>query len=324
MPRKFLLAALAAAILIASTTHQVRAESYPSRPVRVLVGFVAGGAADLSARLIGQCLSDRLGQPFVVENRPGAGSNIATQVLISAPADGYALLLVTLANAVNTTLYDKLNFDFVRDVAPVAGIFRVPLIMAVHPSVPVKTVPEFVAYAKANPGKISFGSAGNGSAVHMAGELFKMMADVDMTHVPYRGEAAALTDLLGGRLQVVFGTMSSSIEYVRTGQLRALAVTSSTRSALLPNIATVSEFISGFEAAAWAGIGAPRRTPHEIVTELNKEANACLADSKIGQRLADFGGTALSLSPAEFGKDISNETEKWGKVIKFAGIKLNE
>jgi tripartite-type tricarboxylate transporter receptor subunit TctC len=273
---------------------------------------------------MGQCLSDRLGQPFIVENRPGAGSNIATQVLISAPADGYELLLVTLANAVNTTLYDKLNFDFSRDVAPVAGIFRVPLIMAVHPSVPAKTVSEFVAYAKANPGKVSFGSSGNGSAVHMAGELFKMMADVDMTHVPYRGEAAALTDLLGGRLQVVFGTMSSSIEYVRTGQLRALAVTSSTRSELLPHIATVSEFIPGFEAAAWAGMGAPRSTPSEIVTDLNKEANACLADPKIRQRLADFGGTALSLSPGEFAQHVSNETEKWGKVIKFAGIKVNE
>ena len=281
--------------------------------------FAPGGGADIIARLIGQWLSERLGQPFIIENRPGAGSNIATEAVVHAPADGYTLLLVSPANAINATLYDKLNFNFIRDIAPVAGIIRVPNVMVVNPSVPAKTVPEFIAYAKANPGKLNMASAGIGTAPHVAGELFKMMAGVDMVHVPYRGDGPALTDLIGGQVQVMFAAMPSSIEYIRAGKLRALAVTTATRSEALPDIPTVGDFVPGYEASGWYGIGAPKNTPAEIIDKLNKEINAGLADPKIKARLADLGGTVLPGSPADFGKLIADETEKWAKVIKFAG-----
>ena len=280
-------------------------------------------ANDIVARLIGQWLSERLGQPFIIENRPGAGSNIATEAVVRAPPDGYTLLLVGPPNAINATLYDKLNFNFIRDIAPVASIVRVPNVMVVNPSVPAKTVPEFIAYAKANPGKINMASAGIGSSAHVAGELFKMMTGVDMVHVPYRGAAPALTDLLGGQVQVCSPRMPASIEYIKAGKLRALAVTTATRSEALPDVPTVGEFVPGYEASSWYGVGAPKNTPAEIVDKLNKEINAALADPKIKARLADLGGTALAGSPADFGKLIADETEKWGKVIRAANIKPN-
>jgi tripartite-type tricarboxylate transporter receptor subunit TctC len=270
---------------------------------------------------MGQWLSERLGRPFVIENRPGAGGNIGTETAVHAPPDGYTLLLVSLANATNATLYDKLNYNFIRDIVPVAGIIRVPNVMEVNPAVPVKTVPEFIAYAKANPGKVNMASAGNGSPPHVAGELFKMMAGVNMQHVPYRSGGAALTDLLGGQVQLTFESTSSSIEYIRTGKLRALAVTTSTRSAALPDIPTLSDFVPGYEASSWYGIGAPKDTPPDIIDKLNQEINAGLADPKIKARFADLGGMALSGSPADFGKLIAEETEKWGKVIRAANIK---
>ena len=286
-----------------------------------IVGFAPGGAADIVARLIGQWLSERLGQPFVIENRPGAGSNIATEAVVRAPADGYTLLLVTAANAINATLYDKLNFNFIRDIAPVASIIRVPLVMVVNPSVPAKTVPEFIAYAKANPGKINMASAGNGTAAHMAGELFKMMAGVDMVHVPYRGGGARAHRSARRTGAGHVRPHAASIEYIKAGKLRALAVTTATRSEALPDIPTVGEFVPGYEASAWFGVGAPKNTPAEIVDKLNKEINAALADPKIKARLADLGGTVLAGSPADFGKLIADETEKWGKVIRAANIK---
>jgi tripartite-type tricarboxylate transporter receptor subunit TctC len=297
------------------------AQAYPSRPVHWIVGFTPAGGNDIVARLMGQWLSERLGQPFVIENRPGAGTNIATEVVVNAPPDGYTLLLANLANAINATLYERLNFHFIRDIAPVAGISQAPLIMVVNPSVPAKTVSEFIAYAKANPGKVNMGSAGIGSAGHLAGELFKMMAAVSLVHVPYRGNAPALTDLIAGQVEVVFPSAASSIEYVKTGKLRGLAVTGATRLEALPDLPTVGESIPGYEASSLYGIGAPRNTPAEIVGKLNKEVNAALADPKMRARLADLGGTPLPGSPAQFGKLIVDETEKWGKVIKFAGIK---
>ncbi len=297
------------------------AQTYPTRPVRLIVGFTPSGATDILARLIGQWLSERLGQQFVIENRPGAGSNIGTEAVVRAPADGYTLLLVAPANAINATLYDRLNFNFIRDIAPVAGLIRVANVMEVNPSVPAKTLPEFIAYAKANPGKINMASAGNGSQQHVAGELFKMMTGVSMVHVPYRGGGPALTDLLGGQVQLYFGTTASTIEYIRTGKLRALAVTTATRSQALPDVPTVGELVPGYEASSWYGIGAPMGTPAEIVDKLNKEINAGLADPKIKARLADMGGTALTGPPAEFGKLIADETEKWGKVVKLSGAK---
>jgi tripartite-type tricarboxylate transporter receptor subunit TctC len=319
--RQFLhLAAGAAALPIVSRI--ARAQTYPSRPVRLIVGFAPGGGTDITARLMGQWLSERLGQPFIIENRSGAGGNIGTEAVVHAPPDGYTLLLVSLANATNATLYDKLNYNFIRDIVPVAGIIRVPNVMEVNPAVPVKTVPEFIAYAKAYPDKINMASAGNGSPPHVAGELFKMMAGVNMQHVPYRSGGEALTALLGGQVQVTFESTSSSIEYVRTGKLRALAVTTSTRSEALPDIPTVGEFVPGYEASSWYGIGAPKNTPAEIVDRLNKEINAGLADPKIKARFADLGGMTLSGSPADFGKLIADETEKWGKVIRVANIKL--
>ena len=289
--------------------------------MRIIVGFAPGGALDIMARLIGQWLSERLGQPFVIENRPGAGTNIGTETVVKAPPDGYTLLLAGTPNAINATLYEKLNFNFIRDIASVAGISRAPLVMAVHPSVPAKTVPEFIAYAKANPGKISMASAGIGAPSHVSGELFKMMAGVNVVHVPYRGAGPALVDLLAGQVQVGFPSMPSSIEYVRAGKLRALAVTSATRSDALADIPTVGEFLPGYEASASYGIGAPKGTPVEIIDMLNKEINAALGDPKMKARLADLGGTPLLGSAADFGKLIAEETEKWAKVIKFAGIK---
>jgi len=289
--------------------------------VRLVVGAPAGGGFDIVARLMGQWLSERLGQPFVIDNRPGAGGNIGTEAVVRAPSDGYTLLLITAASAINVTLYEKLNFNLSRDIVPVAGIADVPEVMVVNPSLPAKTVPEFIADAKANPGKLSMASGGNGTPSHVAGELFKMMTGTNMVHVPYRGLSPALTDLLGGQVQVALGGLPSSIEHVRTGKLRALAVTTATRSEALPNIPTVGEFVPGYEASMWYGIGAPKNTPAEIVAKLNTEVNAALADPKLKARLADVGGTVLAGSSADFGKLIADETEKWAKVIKLAGIK---
>jgi tripartite-type tricarboxylate transporter receptor subunit TctC len=297
-----------------------RAQAYPSRPVRLVVGFPPGGGTDITARLIGQWLSERLGQQFVTENRPGAGSSIAAEAVVRAPADGYTLLMVTAANAINATLYDKLNFNFLRDIAPVAGIMLVQNVMTVNPTLPVKTVPEFIAYAKTNPGKINMASAGIGGAGHLSGELFKMMAGVDIVHVPYRGVAPALSDLLGGQVQVIFATMPSAIEYVRAGTLRALAVTTAMRSDALPNIPTVGDFVPGYEASDWYGLCAPKNTPGDIIDKLNKEINAALVDPKMRARIAELGGAVLP-SPANFGKLIADETEKWAKVVRAANIK---
>jgi len=299
------------------------AQAYPARPVHIIVGFAAGGSNDIIARLIGQWLSERLYQPFIIENRPGAGSNVGTEAVVSARPDGYTLLLVNSANAINATLYQTLNFDFIRDIAPVASIIRQPDLLLINPAVPAKTVPEFIAYAKANPGRINMASAGIGSEPHLAGELFKMMSGIDVVHVPYRGAGPVLTDLLGGQVQLYFGGVASSIEYVRTGRLRALAVTTKTRSAALPDLPTVSEFVPGYEASAFYGLGAPRGTPVEIVGKLNEEINVALADPKFKARLADLGGSILPGSPANLGKLIADETEKWGKVIRAANIRLS-
>jgi tripartite-type tricarboxylate transporter receptor subunit TctC len=298
-----------------------RAQAYPTRPVRIIVGFAPAGAGDIVARLMGQWLSERLGQPFVVENRPGANGNIAAQAGVRAPADGYTLLMVSSANAANAALYDKLSFNFLRDIAPVAGIIRASYVMAVNPTVPAKTVPELILYANTNSGKISMASVGVGSGTHLAGEWFKMMAGVNMVHVPYRGGGPAFNDLLAGQVQVMFPTTVGSIGYIRAGRLRALAVTTATRSDVLPDVPTVDEFLPGYEASAWFGVGAPKATPAEIIEKLNEEINAGLADPKIKARLADLGGTVLALSPADFGKLVADETEKWGKVIRAANIK---
>jgi tripartite-type tricarboxylate transporter receptor subunit TctC len=297
------------------------AETYPTRPVHLIVGFAAGGAPDILARLMGEWLSSRLGQPFVIENRTGAGSNIATETVVQAPGDGYTLLLASLANAVNATLYEKLNYNFMRDTVPVAGISRDPNVMVVVPSFPAKTVPEFIAYAKANPGKINMASPGVGTSPHMAGELFKFMTGIQMTHVAYRGSPPAITDLLGGQVQVYFAPISASIEYVRAGKFRALAVTTAKRADALPDVPTVGEFVPGYEASAFYGVSAPKATPAEIVNKLNGEINAGLTDPKLKARLADLGSSPFVGSPSDFGKLIAEETEKWGKVVKFANIK---
>jgi tripartite-type tricarboxylate transporter receptor subunit TctC len=318
--RQFLNLAVGAAAVPAMPRF-ARAQAYPSRPVRVIVGFPAGGPTDVAARLMSQWLSERLGQQFVVDNRPGAGGNIATEAVVRAPADGYTLLSLGSQNAINATLYEKLSYSFVRDIAPVSGIIREPLIVEVHPSFPAKTLPEFIAYAKANPGKINMASAGNGTSSHVAGELFKMMAGVNMIHVPYRGAAPALTDLLGGQVQGCFAAISASIEYIKTTKLRALAVTTAARSTVLPGIPTVSEFLPGYEASFWHGLGAPKGAPAEIVDKLNKEVNAALADPMIKVQLAGLGGAVLPGSPADFGNLIVEETDKWAKVIRFAVIK---
>jgi tripartite-type tricarboxylate transporter receptor subunit TctC len=313
--RQFLCLAAGAAALPHS------AQAYPTRPVRAIVGLPAGSTGDIFTRLIAQWLSERLGQPFVTENRPGAATNIAAEVVARAPPDGYTLLFVTLNNAINATLYDNLSFNFIRDIASVASISRNPFVMEVNPSVPAKTVPELIAYLKANPGKLSFGSSGNGSASHVAAELFKMMAAVNLHHVPYRGDAPAITDLLAGRVQVFFSVMASSIEHIKAGRLRALAVTTSTRSEALPEIPTLGEFVPGYEVHGWNGIGAPAKTPAEIIDRLNRDINAALDDPKIKARVASLGGTVLAGSPTDFGNLIVEETEKWAKVIKSAGIK---
>jgi len=318
--RQFLHLAAGAAALPAMSRIAF-AQAYPTRPVHFIVGLAAGGGADILARLMGQWLSARLGHQFVIENRPGAGTNVATEAVVRAPADGYTLLMVLPPNAVNATLYQKLNFNFIRDIAPVAGLIRTPLAMEVNPSFPAKTVPEFIAYAKANPDKISMASAGIGTSGHVAGELFKMMAHVDMVHVPYRGGAPAIIDLLGGQVQVLFDPVSSSIEYIRAGKLRALAVTTASRSEAFPNTPTVAEFVPGYEASAFFGVGAPKNTPADIIEKLNKEINAGLADPKLKARLADLGGIALRGSPSDFARLIAEETEKWAKVVKFSGAK---
>jgi tripartite-type tricarboxylate transporter receptor subunit TctC len=316
--RQFLHLAAGAAAFPAMS-GMAKGQTYPSRLVRVIVGFPAGGAVDILARLMGQWLSERLSQTFVIENRPGAGGNIATETAARASADGYTLLAICSPNAINASLYQKLNFNFIRDIAPIASSVRLPNVMQIHPSVPAKTVPEFIAYAKANPGKLSMASAGNGTSGHLSGELFKSMTGVDMVHVPYRGGPPAVTDLIGGRVQVLFDVMTNSLEHIRSGRLRALAVTTEARSEALPEIPTVGEFVPGYEASFWNGLGAPRDTPAEIVQILNKEINLALADPKIRTRLAELGGTVLSLSPADFGKFIAAETEKWAKVVKFSG-----
>jgi tripartite-type tricarboxylate transporter receptor subunit TctC len=323
LPRRNFLHLAAGAAALPAVARFAWAQTYPSRPVRIIVGFAPAGAGDIVARLMGQWLSERLGQPFVVENRPGANGNIAAQAGVRAPADGYTLLMVSSANAANMALYDKLSFNFLRDIAPIASIIRAPYVMAVNPTVPAKTVPEFIAYAKANPGKISMASVGIGSGTHLAGELFKMMAGVNMVHVPYRGGGPAFNDLLGGQVQVMFPTTVGSIGYIRAGRLRALAVTTATRSDVLPDVPTVDEFVPGYEASAWFGVGAPKATPAEIVEKLNKEINAGLSDPELRRRLAEGGGTVLPGSPADFGKLIAAETEKWAKVIKSAGIKAD-
>ena len=309
------------AVALPALSRIASAQTYPTRPVRLVVGFAAGQAIDILARLIAQSLSERFGEQFIVENRPGGGGNIATEAVVRAPPDGYTLLAVGSNNMINATLYEKLNFDFIRDIALVASIYRVPQVMEVNPSFPAKTPPELIAYAKANPGKINFASTGNGSVAHVTAELFKMMAGVNMQHVPYRGAAPALTDLLGGQVHLMFDNMPSSIEHIRAGRLRPLAVTATARLEGLPDVPTVADFLPGFETSAWAGIGAPKNTPAEIIDQLNRETNAALADPKLKARVADLGGMVFPLSPAEYEKRVAEETEKWGKVVKFSGAK---
>src|SRR5262245_22550597 len=322
LPRRTFLHLAAGAAALPALSRIARAQSYPTRPVRVIVPFAPAGTTDIAARLMGQWLSERLGRPFVIENRPGASTTIGTEAVVRAPADGYALLLVTTSSAINTTLFEsKLNYNFLRDIVPIAGIFRVPNVMVVHPSVPAKTVPEFIAYAKANPGKINVESPGAGTSSHLAGELFKLMTGLDMVHIQYRGNGPALIDLLAGQVQVGFDTMPASIEYIRAGKLRALGVTTTTRSEALPDVSTIADDLPGYEDSNWWGFGAPKATSAAIIDKLNRETNAALADPKIKARLAELGGTVLAGSPTDFGKLIADETEKWAKVIKFAGIK---
>jgi tripartite-type tricarboxylate transporter receptor subunit TctC len=321
LPRRRFLQLVAGAAALPAASRIAAAQAYPTRPVRIVVGFTAGGSTDIGARLIGQWLQERLGQSFVIENRPGAGTNIATESVVRAAPDGYTLLMIGPSSAVNATLYDKLNFVFLRDIAPVASLIRQPQVMLANPSLAAKSVPELIAYAKANPGKITMASAGIGSTGHLVGEFFKMTAGVDFVHVPYRGAGPALTDLLGGQVLISFAGISGSIEYVRSGKLRALAITTAARSEALPDVPTVSEFLPGFEAGDWLGVGAPRNTPAEIVDRLNKVITAGVADPKIKARFADLGGTPLALAPAEFGKLLADETQKWAKVIRAANIK---
>ena len=320
LPRRQFLHLAAGAAALPAVSRVARAQAYPTRPVRLIAPFPPGGSIDLTARLIGQWLSERLGQQFVVENRPGAGGNIGSEAALNSPADGYTLLLCSVANAISATLYDKLNYNF-RDVAPVAGISRAPNVMVVHPSVPAKTVPEFIAYAKANPGKINMASSGIGTSIHMSGELFKLMAGVNMQHVPYRGSAPMLTDLLAGQVQVAFDNLQPSMPHIKAGTLRALAVTTATRSEALPDLPTIGDFVPGYEASTWNGVCAPKNTPAEIVDRLNREINAGLADPKLKARLAEMGAWALPGSPADCGKLIADEIEKWGKVIRAGNIK---
>jgi tripartite-type tricarboxylate transporter receptor subunit TctC len=320
--RRFLRFASGALALPASL-RLARAQTWPSRPVRLIIGYTPGGSADLTARLMGQWLSEKLGQSFVVENRPGGGTNIATEAMLRASPDGYTLLLVAPANAINATLYDKLNFNFIGEVEPVAGLIRFPNVVVVNPSLPVKSIPELIAYAKANPGKLNMASSGNGSTIHMSGELFKMLTDINMVHVPYRGGAPALTDLIAGQVQVMFDNIPTCAEHVKSGKLRALAVTSTTRSEVLPDLPTVADFLLGYEASAWYGLGAPKGTPAEIIDRLNKAVNEILADPKVKAKFSEYGAMLLPGSAADFGKLLADETEKWAKVVKFSGAKVD-
>jgi tripartite-type tricarboxylate transporter receptor subunit TctC len=321
LPRRRFLHLAAGATALPAVSRIARAQTYPTKPVRIVVGFAAGGVTDIVARLIGQWLSGRLGQQFIIDNRPGAGSNIATESVVRSAPDGYTLLLVGPAAAINATLYQKLSFNFIRDIAPIATIYDAPLVMEVNPSLPFKTVPEFIAYAKANPGKINFASSGSGTSSHVTGELFKRMAGVDMQHVPYRGAAPALTDLLGGQVQAMFDNVSSSIEHIREGRLRALAVTTTTRWDRMPDVPAVAESVPGFEASGWQGIVAPKNTSVEIIGRLNREINVGLADAVMKARIADLGSTVFASSPDMFARFVADETEKWGKVIRAANIK---
>jgi tripartite-type tricarboxylate transporter receptor subunit TctC len=322
MRRRHFLKAAAGAALLPALPRLARAEGYPSRPARIVAGFAAGGGVDISARLIGQWLGDRLGQPFVTENRTGADGNIATEAVVNAAADGYTLLLATLPNAVNASLYPHLKFDFLRDIAPVAGLLRVPLVVLVHPSVPAGSIPELIAYAKANPAKLNLASAGTGSAPHMAAELFNFMAGVSMVHVPYRGQGPALSDLIGGQVQILFAAAPGTVDFIRSGKLRALAVTSATSAEVLKDLPTIARSVPGYEASQWYGIAAPRKTPADIVGQLNREINASFADATMMSRFAAISGEPLGGTPEQFGKLISDETEKWAKVVKFAGVKI--
>src|SRR5580658_7918803 len=322
LPRREFLHFAAGGIALAGTSRIVRAETYPARPVHIIVGFPPGAASDINARLIGDWLSQRLGQQFIVDNRPGAGSNVGTEAAAHAPPDGYTLLLVTPPNAINASLYDNLNFNFLRDIAPVASIMRTPMVMEVNASLPIKSMAEFIAYAKANPGRLNFASSGNGTGSHVAAELFKFMTGIDMVHVPYRGPAQALTDLISGRVQVMFDVLTSSIAHIRAGEVRALAVTTAARSAALPDVPTVADTVPGYESSGWAGIGTPANTPPDIVATLNGAIGAGLADAKVQASLADLGAAPMSMTAAEFGRFLADETAKWAKVVKFANIKL--
>ena len=321
LSRRSLLHLSAGAVALPALSRRARAQTYPVRPIRLIIGYTPGGSADITARLTGQWLSERLGQSVIVESRPGGGTNIATEAVVRAPPDGYTLLLVAPANAINATLYDKLSFDFLRDIVPVAGIIRFPNVVDVNPSLPVKSIPELIAYAKTNPGKLNMASSGNGSTIHMSGELFKMMTGINMVHVPYRGGAPALTDLIAGQVHVMFDNIPTSAEHVRSGRLRGLAVTGTARSHVLPDLPTVADFLPGYEASAWYGLGAPRNTPAAVIDRLNDAVNAILADPTSQGRFAELGASLLPGSPADFGKLLADETEKWGKVVKFAGAK---
>ena len=322
-PRRQFLHLAAGAALLPAVSRTARAQSYPTRPIRLIIGYTPGGSADMTARLMGQWLSEKLGQSFVIENRPGGGTNIATEAALRAAPDGYTLFLVAPANAINATLYNKLNFNFLQEIEPIAGIIRFPNVVVVNPSVPVKTIPELIAYAKANPGKLNMASSGNGSTIHMSGELFKMLTGIDMLHVPYRGGAPALTDLLSGQVQVMFDNLPTCAEHIKAGKLRGLAVTSTTRSDVLPDLPTVADSLPGYEASAWYGLSAPKNTPPEIIQTLNKAVNAVLAEPAAKARFAEIGAILLPGSPADFGKLLADETDKWGKVVKFAGAKVD-
>jgi tripartite-type tricarboxylate transporter receptor subunit TctC len=321
-PRREFLRLAGAAVALPAVARLARAQAYPARSVRLIIGYPPGGSADITARLMTQWLTERLGQSFIVESRPGGGTNIATEAVINAPPDGYTLLLVAPANAINATLYEKLNHNFLRDIEPVAGLIRFPNVVVVNPSVPVNTIPELIAYAKANPGKLNMASSGNGSTIHMSGELFKMMTGVDMIHVPYRGGALALTDMIGGQVQVMFDNIPTAAEFVKSGKLRGLAVTGATRSEVLPDLPTVADFLPGYEATSWYGLGAPKGTPPDVIEKLNREVNAILAEPKAKARFLEIGASLLPGSAADFGKLVADETEKWGKVVKFAGAKV--
>jgi len=323
LPRRQFLQLAAGAAVLPAVSQIAKAQTYPTRPVRLIIGYPAGGSADITARLTAQWLSERLGQPVIVESRPGAATNLATEAVVRAPADGYTLLLVAPANAINATLYDKLNFNFLQDIAPVAGIIRFPNVVVVNPSLPIRTIPELIAYAKANPGKLNMASSGNGSTIHMSGELFKMLTGINMVHVPYRGGAPALTDMLSGQVQVMFDNIPTCAEHVKSGKLRGLAVTSTTRSEVLPDLPTVADFLPGYEASAWYGLAAPKGTPRDIVETLNKAVNDTLADPVAKKRFTEIGAILLPGSAADFGKLVSDETDKWGKVVKFAGAKVD-